>query len=191
MRAALHVLLTVLTLAMLVSGQSTQSVIRGRVYDARTGARFLVSGELPQSIDRRRIEDHIGRGGSLCFRFIDPGDLLAAFRACRLSAARGLRTRTPVAGRLQLDIPLRLSSDVYGQDLYSASYLPGTDAIVHTYAADLKTKVAQPLLMLLGRSGTLQSTLSYVIDPRLVRDLPLSRARCVHDVGDAAGCHGG
>ena len=175
MRAALHVLLTLLTLAMLVSGQSTQSVIRGRVYDARTGSaipgaavscRNQSTGEESKTISDKE--------GHYAFASLTPGTYWLHSAPAGYQPREAYELELPVAGRLQLDIPLRLSSDVYGQDLYSASYLPGTDAIVHTYAADLKTKVAQPLLMLLGRSGTLQSTLSYVIDPRLVRDLPLS-----------------
>lgn len=79
-----------------------------------------------------------------------------------------------VAGRVQLDIPLRQLADTYSQSVYAGAYLPASDAIVHTYAADFATTYAQPLSVLLGSSGTLLSTLSYVIDPRQVRDLPLS-----------------
>ena len=80
-----------------------------------------------------------------------------------------------VAGRVQLDIPMRELTDTYNREAYAGGYLPPKDeAIVHTYAADFSTTYAQPLGVLLGSSGTLLSTLSYVIDPRQVRDLPLS-----------------
>ena len=74
---------------------------------------------------------------------------------------------------MQIDIPLRKSADTYGRELYSSSYLSKT-AIIHMYAADLETTVSEALTPLIGTSGALLSTLSYVVDPGEVRNLPLS-----------------
>jgi hypothetical protein len=164
--------------------QTTQGMITGRVYDQKTG--FAIEGA---SIACRHLETgqkteatSVAGGyytllrlapGSYWIRAEGPpgpsGPTSPAFQP-----REAYELELFVAGRMQLDIPLRQSADTYSQSVYAGTYLPNSDAIVRTYAADLAALVSQPLTVPSATSGTLVSTLSYVVDPQQVRELPLS-----------------
>ena len=169
----------------IVCGQTTQAIITGRVYDQQTGR--AIDGA---RIDWRQMETgnsghaKSSEAGYYTLLKLAPGIywIRAESPKPAQSASASGKDYQPievyelelfVAGRMQLDIPLRPAEDTYSQS-YSGSYLPNTSAIVHTYAADLDNTVSQPLAAPLGLSGTLLSALSYVVDPAQVRDLPLS-----------------
>jgi hypothetical protein len=168
----------VFTIAAPMGGQTTQGLIKGRVYDQKTGAAIprahIVAKHLEtgQSADAYSAED-----GSYALLRLSPGiySLIAAVeKPPPYQPREAFAVELFVAGRVELDIPMRQLADTYGNDFYSGGYLPSTDAIVHIYAADLVTTYSQPISILLGAAGTLLSTLSYVVDPQQVQNLPLS-----------------
>jgi hypothetical protein len=158
--------------------QSTQGMITGRVYDQKTGtviehARIVCR----HSETGQNTEATSDAAGYYTLLRLAPG--IYWIRADGPASPpyqprEAYELELFVAGRMQLDIPLRQSADTYSQSVYAGAFFPNSDAIVHTYAADLAGPVSQPLTVLSGLSGTLVSTLSYVVDPRQVRDLPLS-----------------
>jgi hypothetical protein len=81
-----------------------------------------------------------------------------------------------VAGRLDLDFPLRPAGDVYSERSYFNGWAAGLAAlppVIHFYAADIETRRPDILPVLSGEGGGHQSAVSYVIDARLLEDIPL------------------
>lgn len=156
--------------------QTTQGLISGQTYDRLTRAPIDGAGITARNQQTGEVTlATSAKGGYYTLLRLTPGTYwIRAHATQEYQPRETYELELYVAGRVQLDIPLRKSADTYSQDVYAASYLPDTDAIVHTYAADLRTTVSQPLSPLMGSSGTLLSTLSYVVDPRQVSDLPLS-----------------
>jgi hypothetical protein len=166
---------------MALYGQTTQGIISGRVFDQKTGraiagARIVARQQATGEIAETKSE----ADGFYALLRLSPGAYGIRVTAepplspVDYQPREGYELELFVAGRMELNIPLRLRSDTYSQSVYAGTYLPSTDAIVHTYAADLATTYSQPLAVLLGASGTLLSTLSYVVDPQQVQQLPLS-----------------
>jgi hypothetical protein len=80
----------------------------------------------------------------------------------------------PVAGRIDLDFRLRPLSDVWEAGQYRSVFLPGTKAVVTFYGPDVDTSRSAFVESGRGTRGALESTISDVIDPVQVRDLPLA-----------------
>jgi hypothetical protein len=171
----------------LARAQTTQGMITGRVYDLKTGhaiegvkitCRNLETGQSTEASSVTGGYYTVLRLAPGVYSILvkGPGDADEAARSVPAEYQRreAYELELFVAGRMEIDVPLRQSADTYSQSVYAGSYLPNSDAIVRTYAADLAAPVTQPLTVLSGSSGTLVSTLSYVVDPQQVSDLPLS-----------------
>src|SRR6185436_6046741 len=80
----------------------------------------------------------------------------------------------PVAARLELNFQLRPLNDVWEAGQYRSVFLPGTQTIVTFYGPDVDSSRSGSFEATGGRRGALESTVSQVIDPGQVRDLPLA-----------------
>ena len=78
-----------------------------------------------------------------------------------------------VAGRIQIDFKLRPLSDVWEAGQYRSVFLPGTKTIVTFYGPDVDTSRSGSFEGQAGQRGTLDTSISYVIDPVQIGDLPL------------------
>ena len=168
-------LLVAIGFAAAARGQSTQGYISGRAFDQRTG--WALDGVLIEyrheetGGENRTSTDSLGffnlpnlSAGTYWLRATKVG-----LQAQELSVAELF-----VGGRLQVDFYLRDLSDLYSQRVYQESFLPNTSAIVHTYAADLNKIYPQALSVPRGEAGPTQASMSYVVDPHQIRELPLS-----------------
>ena len=158
-----------------VGAQTTQGMIVGRVADERTGqaiGRALVRWRSEQTADADQV--FCDTDGRYSLLRLSPGTYWIRAEAAGYVAREVYELELFVASRVDLNIRLQRSTQNTDAGQYASDWLPSTDSIVHTYTADFRTTEAQPMDPLLGRSGTLLSTLSYVIDPRQVTDLPLS-----------------
>jgi hypothetical protein len=79
----------------------------------------------------------------------------------------------PVAGRIQIDFKLRPLSDVWEAGQYRSVFLPGSKTIVTFYGPDVDTSRSGTFEGQQGTRGTLDTSMSYVIDPAQIADLPL------------------
>jgi hypothetical protein len=79
----------------------------------------------------------------------------------------------PVAGRIQIDFKLRPLSDVWEAGQYRSVFLPGSKTIVTFYGPDVDTSRSGTFEGQQGTRGTLDTSVSYVIDPTQIGDLPL------------------
>lgn len=80
----------------------------------------------------------------------------------------------PVAGRIQIDFKLRPLSDVWEAGQYRSVFLPGSKTIVTFYGPDVDTSRSGSFEGQQGKRGTLDTSVSYVIDPDQISDLPLN-----------------
>jgi hypothetical protein len=79
----------------------------------------------------------------------------------------------PVAGRVQIDFRLRPLSDVWEAGQFRSVFLPGSKTIVTFYGPDVDTSRSGTFEGQQGTRGTLDTSVSYVIDPAQIGDLPL------------------
>ena len=79
----------------------------------------------------------------------------------------------PVAGRIQIDFKLRPLNDVWEAGQYRSVFLPGSKTIVTFYGPDVDTSRSGTFEGQQGTVGTLDTSMSYVIDPTQIEDLPL------------------
>ncbi len=79
----------------------------------------------------------------------------------------------PVAGRIQIDFKLRPLSDVWEAGQFRSVFLPGSKTIVTFYGPDVDTSRSGTFEGQQGILGTLDTSVSYVIDPTQIEDLPL------------------
>jgi hypothetical protein len=167
-----------LFVAVTVWSQTTQGLISGRIYDQKTAAAIPKAHIVARHIETGEPADaDSAEDGSYALLRLSPGRyylVVTSERQPPYQPREAFEIELFVAGRVELNIPLRQLADTYGKGFYSGSYLPSTDAIVHIYAADLASTYSEPLSLLLGSSGTLLSTLSYVVDPQQVQNLPLA-----------------
>jgi hypothetical protein len=79
-----------------------------------------------------------------------------------------------VSARLEIGFRLRPLSEVWETGMHRSIFLPGTEALVTFYGPDVDTSRTGAFEATKGTRGTLESTLSQVIDPVEVRELPLA-----------------
>jgi hypothetical protein len=96
------------------------------------------------------------------------------------AAADGYQTQelyqleVPVAGRLEVNLRLRPLSDVWEAGEYRSVFLAGSRTVVTFYGPDLDESRSGSFEGETGQCSGLAATLSQVIDPVEVRDLPLA-----------------
>src|SRR4051794_9569395 len=176
-----------LLLASAASSQTTEAVITGRLFDAATGS-GLGRGVLVWRNEATGESNTVftAADGGFTVQRVSPGPYWLRFVVCaessRVSAecATGFRPREAyelevhVAGRLEIEVPMRRQRETWDDGSHADSFVPGGEAIIHVYTADFAAVHPEPLNILLGRNGTLFSTLSYVVDSQELRNLPLS-----------------
>jgi hypothetical protein len=163
------------------AGQSTQGVMTGRVFDARSRAAIPGAKLRCTKLETGTSRDALtGRAGTYTLLGMSPGSY-----HCRAESPGAEQQPThqpreiynlelPVAGRAVIDFPLRDIKDVYDQGVLAEGFTTNSDAIVHVFAADVRTTRAAPLSVIEGQTGALEAAVSQVIDGEQLRDLPLA-----------------
>jgi hypothetical protein len=161
--------------------QSTQGIITGKVYDIRSGR-----GIENAAVNCRRIETEephsaiSDANGNFVLTLLSPGAYHCEARSKGASSDSDYQPREsyglalPVAGRLDLDFPLRPASDVYEQGLLADGFSGDPGVIVYVFAADVRTTRAAPLKVSQAQTSALEATVSQVFDPSQIQDLPLA-----------------
>jgi hypothetical protein len=161
--------------------QSTQGIVSGRIYDIRTG-KGIENGDvnctkLATNEQRRARSD---AEGTFVLSLVSPGTYYCRAQAPGSAQGSDYQAREtyglelPVAGRLDLDFPLRPAGDVYDQGLYADGFFGDTGVIVHVFAADVRTTRAAPLNVPEAQVGALEATISEVLSLSQIQDLPLA-----------------
>src|SRR5882724_6387462 len=174
-RAVLRLAVVLIVCAWIAAGQTTQGLIAGRLVSSQTGAPIagaqVTYANAATGSSGAAMSD---ASGNFFLPMLSPG-----FYRVR-AIAGGFQTREvqelelPVAARLELNFQLRPLNDVWEAGQYRSVFLPGTKTIVTFYGPDVDSSRSGTFEATQGRRGALESTVSQVIDPAQVRDLPLA-----------------
>jgi hypothetical protein len=155
--------------------QTTQGLLAGRVVDSQSGAP-LAGAEISYFAPATNASGAArpDTSGYYILPLLSPGlyDLRAAAPGYQAQELRQLEL--PVAARLDLQFRLRPLSDVWEAGQYRSVFLPNSEAVVTFYGPDVDTSRFGSFEATQGRRGALESTVSEVIDPARIRDLPLA-----------------
>jgi hypothetical protein len=156
-------------------GQTTQALISGRVVDMGTG--LGISGAQVSYASATTNDSGIAssdRSGHYVLPLLSPGLCRIRVSAPNYQPQELHSLELPVAGRLELDFQLRLLTDVWQAGQYRSVFFPNSDAVLTFFGPDVDTSRYGSFEGNSGRRGSLESTVSYVIDPSQLRDLPLA-----------------
>lgn len=174
-RYALGAALLFAALRLPVAAQTTQGVISGRIVDSVTGAPVAGAAISLSSEDTNtRIAVTADSRGYYTAASIPPGPYRVRATSEKYQAQEAFNLELAVAGRLEVNLRLRPLSDVWESGEQRSVFLPGSRALVTFFGPDVDTSRTSFIEAPRGAQGALEATISGVIDPREVRDLPLA-----------------
>jgi Carboxypeptidase regulatory-like domain len=158
-----------------IPAQTTQGFISGRIVNSQSG-RPVAGAEIRCTIagGGSPLVARSGAGGYFVLPLLSPGTYRLRVEAARYQAAEVHQLDVPVAGRLDLQFRLRPQSDVWQAGQYRSVFLPNTDAILTFYGPDVDTSRSASFAAPRANRGALEASISQVVDPVQVRDLPLA-----------------
>lgn len=174
----LHRVLTKVVLAALsiapLFGQTTQGLISGRVINNRTGvpvagASVTYTSETLASTGTLKSD----ADGYYFLPLLSAGTYQVRCEADTYQSQQLEQLELPVAGRIQIEFAMRPLSDVWEAGQYRSVFLPGSKTIVTFFGPDVDTSKSGTFEGQQGTRGTLDTSMSYVIDPEQIGDLPL------------------
>jgi hypothetical protein len=161
--------------ALAAYGQATQGLISGRVVNSQTGAPLPGAAISYQAAAIGNSgAARSGPDGYYALPLLPPAQYRIRVAADDFQPQEVYELEVPVAGRIDLDFRLRPLSDVWEAGQYRSVFLPGSKAVVTFYGPDVDTSRSAFVESARGTRGALESTVSDVIDPAQVRDLPLA-----------------
>ena len=178
-----------LVLPQLSRAQTTQGLIAGRVFDAATGQ--PATGAVVTYYRREMgavVESGmaaIDTGGYFTFSYLPPGtyQLRVCIKTCDSPGSPAPDSYQPqeidqlelrVAARLEVNFALRKLSDVWKAGIAQGLYQDSSTVIIHYYAADVAQLRSAYVQLAPYRESPLNASISYVIDPDSISNLPLN-----------------
>ena len=155
-------------------GQTTQGLISGTIVDSVTGA-AIADASVTYTSETLAATGTL-KSDTAGYYFLP---LLSAGTYSVRCEANGYQSQQleqldlPVAGRIQIEFRLRPLSDVWEAGQYRSVFLPGSKTVVTFYGPDVDTSKSGTFEGQQGTRGTLDTSMSYVIDPSQIGDLPL------------------
>jgi hypothetical protein len=154
--------------------QTTQGLISGTVVNSVSGqpvpaAKITYTGETLNSTGTLQSD----AAGYYFLPLLSPGMYTIRIEASAYQAQELQQLELRVAGRIQIDFKLRPLSDVWEAGQYRSVFLPGSKTIVTFFGPDVDTSRSGSFEGQRGQRGTLDTSVSYVIDPVQIGDLPL------------------
>ncbi len=160
--------------ALPLFGQTTQGLISGRLLNSVTGrplANAAVSYSGSAASDGTATSDG---NGYYYILLLSPGTYHVRVTAAGFQSQEVQELELPVAARSELDFRLRPLSDVWEAGQYNSVFLPGSKTIVTFFGPDVDPTRSGSFEAQQGKAGTLESTVSEVIDTTEIDSLPLS-----------------
>jgi Carboxypeptidase regulatory-like domain/TonB-dependent Receptor Plug Domain len=161
--------------ARIADSQTTQGLIAGRLVNSQTGAPIAgaqvaysnaATGSSGAALSDAR--------GNFFLPMLSPGQYRIRVTASGFQSREAQELELPVAARLELDFRLRPLNDVWEAGQYRSVFLPGSKTIVTFYGPDVDSSRSGSFEATQGRRGALESTISQVIDPEQISELPLA-----------------
>lgn len=177
-------------------GQTTQGVISGRLVNSVTGRGIAgaslncssTQGSSPADDTSSNASGNLGKpeqeqvsaasvtdaSGYYYLPLLSPGTYRVRATAAGFQSQEVQELELRVAARVDLDFRLRPLSDVWEAGEYKSTFLPGSKTIVTYYGPDVDSSHSGSFEAQKGRLGTLESTVSEVIDSAEINNLPLA-----------------
>lgn len=161
--------------ACVCPAQSTQGLITGTVRDSQSG-RPVGSGQVTWHHAETGTSGAaaIGSNGAYTLPALSPGTYSLRVAAPEYQPQEAHELPLSVAGTLELDFRLRPLHDVWEQGIYRSIFLPGSNQILNFFGPDLDGTRAGTFQERRANLGALEATISDVIDPVMIRDLPFA-----------------
>jgi hypothetical protein len=163
----------VLGWAGLVSAQTTQGLISGRLLDSVTGRAISQASVLAIGAGITEARTTSDAAGYFYLPLLSPATYRVQVTHTGYQSQEIQELTLAVAARLDLDFLLRPLSDVWEAGQYNSVFLPGSKTIVTFFGPDVDPSRSGSFDAQKGRSGALESTVSYVIDSPQIEGLPL------------------
>jgi hypothetical protein len=178
MRASLPVCaLVVLVLrgAAPVRAQSTQGVLLGRVTDSTTS--LGVAGARVECVNnetRQTLSTTTGAFGLYSVPSLSPGTYAVTVTENKYQSQQARSVEVRVAARVELNFRLRPLSDLWEAGRSDLFRIPGTTRTLGFYGPDVDSSRLAVFTANAATASPLETSLSYVVDPVTIDDLPLS-----------------
>jgi hypothetical protein len=155
--------------------QTTQGLISGRVLDSNTG-RPIPGAQISfwQLATHTSGTVHSSDAGFYSALFLAPGVYRLRVSASGYQPQEVYDLELAVAARLELRFLLRPLSDVWEAGQPHSIFLPRSETVLTFYGPDVDTSRAASFEATKGLRGALESTVSQVIDPFEILELPLA-----------------
>jgi hypothetical protein len=154
--------------------QTTQGLISGRILDSVTGQPVPGATISFSSVAISASGTaHSDAAGYYFLPLLSAGTYTIRVSGDKYQPQEIQQLELPVAGRIQLDFPIRPLSYVWESGQYRSVFLPGAKTIVTLYGPDVDPSRSGTFEALKGQRGTLDTSASYVVDPTEIADLPL------------------
>ena len=161
-------------LSAAASAQTTQGLISGRLLNSVSGTPIQGAGIVFASslttLAGGAVSDS---SGYYLLPLLSPGLYQVRVTADGFQAQEVQDVELTVAARIDLDFRLRPLNDVWEAGQYNSVFLPGSKTIVTFYGPDVDSTKSGSFEAQKGRSETLESTISEVIDRTELDELPL------------------
>ena len=173
-RAFLSVFFSSFAVACLY-GQTTQGLISGRALDSRSGrpldgATVSCSNRANNSVSATRAD----AGGFFVLPLLSPGVYRVRISAENYQPQELHELELPVAGRIDISFRVRPLNDVWEAGQYRSMFLPGTKTIVTFYGPDVDSSRSASFDGVRPNRGILESSVSQVVSPVEIQQLPLA-----------------
>ena len=170
--AALSVAVLCLSTA---AAQTTQGLISGRILDSVTGL-SLISAEVSYESITTNLAGltMTDSSGNYSLPQLSPGIYRIRVAAPKYQAREIYELQLDVAGRIELNLQLRPLADVWEAGQYRSLFLPGSNQVINFYGPDVDSSRSTTVDTNHGTKGALEATISQVVDPVQLSDLPLA-----------------
>jgi carboxypeptidase family protein/TonB-dependent receptor-like protein len=160
--------------AAILHGQTTQGVISGRLLNSVTGRPVAGASLVCSSGDASGAATVSDASGYYYLPLLSPGSYRVRATVAGFQSQEVQELELRVASRIELDFRLRPLTDIWEAGQYNSVFLPGSRTSVTFFGPDIDSSRTGSFEAQEGRFGTLESTISEVIDPQQIQELPLT-----------------
>ena len=155
--------------------QTTEGMISGRIVDSISGQPVAEASVecVGPSGDSGRVAN-TDAAGYFVVPLLSPGTFRIEISADGYQAQVLYGIEVRVAGRLDFSFRLRPLNDVWETGEYRSVFFPDSQAIVNFYGPDVDTSRTRAVEPSRAARGALEASVSQVVDPQQIEDLPLA-----------------
>lgn len=157
------------------SGQTVQGVITGHVIDSATGVP-IESAQITVAnlLINLRVGVESTSSGIYIASSLPPGSYRVRVSAAKYQPQELYELQLPVSGNIDLNFQLRPLNDVWERERYRSILLPDSESELTFFGPDVDSSHSESVSNNRANTSALEASLSQVVDPIAIRDLPLS-----------------